>query len=297
MLCSQLHLVKYEDGYRDVKPLPCNSWSCDYCAPRRKSRLMAQAASGEPNRCLTLTITSRVGISPANRYHMLHDAWRIVAKRIVRQFALPPERRWIITNADDSKYQNPETYKRTKGIKTAEYSKLHYFAFVEATKRGEPHLHILVRSPYIPQDWLARQMEELIQSPRVWIDRIKNTKAAVGYVSKYVTKAPAQFGKTRRYWSTRGWEVNKSDRPEYDRRQYQGARIVVKRWREVIDEIDIQGLIVVPRADGWLRLHTIRSMRTEYGDPDEDHTIPAVFAAFAYRQAVRDQLARPTWCG
>lgn len=269
MLCSQLQLVKDGDGYQDVKPLPCRAWTCDYCAPRRRAQLMAQVAAGEPNRCLTLTCSTAVGDSPADRYRRLHDAWRSLVKRIHRQFQLAPQKRWPLRKPDGTLWQDDANTLRTQGVLAKQYTKVQYFAFVEATENGEPHLHILLRSPFIPQNWLSQQMQDLLQSPVVWIDIIKSTKKAIGYVSKYVTKAPAQFGKTRRYWSTRAWQLNSAERDEYDRSQYQGARVVLRKWSELAEEIQMRGYIPVPQPAGWLRLHTLKSARRDYGEPDE----------------------------
>lgn len=268
MLCSQLQLVKDGDGYSDVKPLECRAWSCAYCAPKRRARLMAQAASGSPNRCLTLSIRSSIGISPADRYQQLHNAWKLLAKRIARQFALHPDKRWKLQTNDGGEYQSIKNHTITKTTKQKEYTSLQYLAFVEATKLGEPHLHILIRSPYIPQDWVSQQMAELVQSPVVWIDLIKNTKSAIAYVSKYVTKAPAQFGKTRRYWCTRKWEVNKPDQFQERQKLPPGTHVVLKRWTETLEEIETRQLIPLVQSDGWLRLYNIRGFARDY--PEED---------------------------
>jgi len=89
-----------------------------------------------------------------------------------------------------------------------------YLAVVEETKQGEPHLHILVRSPYIPQALLSEWMGALIRSPIVDIRRIRNQREVIRYVAKYITKAPAQFGHAKRYWSSKDYEVDKTEKPD-----------------------------------------------------------------------------------
>jgi len=135
---------------------------------------MAMAASGLPNRFLTLTVNPTVGTSQEERLQLLSHAWRVLVQRLRRKYG------------QDS---------------------IHYFAVVEETKRGEPHLHILLRSPYIPHSFISHAMRDLINAPIVDIRAIKNARDVVTYVAKYITKAPKQFGHAKRYWSSRGYEI------------------------------------------------------------------------------------------
>lgn len=176
--CGEWSLVKLEATERRVKPLRCRSWGCEYCQPKRREQLMATAASGLPNRFLTLTVNPDVGESPEERLHLLAHAWRVTVQRLRRR------------------YGNDQ---------------INYFAVVEETKRGEPHLHILLRSPYIPHQFISDCMAELIQAPIIDIRKIKTIRDAVTYVAKYIAKAPAQFGAAKRYWSSRNWEVGKDE--------------------------------------------------------------------------------------
>jgi len=201
VLCSELQLVKTGDGFVDILPLPCNRWSCDYCAPRRRAALVHEAAAGEPNKILTLTVSPKVGTSSYERRVMLHDAFKKLVKRIKRRFA---------------------------------WRSLPYMAFIERTAAGEPHLHVLLRCGFIPQRWISEQMSDLICSPVVWIEAIKNTRHAVRYVTKYVGKAPAQFGQLRRYWVSRGWVVNPEEKPIADRSEFDGARLRREYWCDTL---------------------------------------------------------------
>lgn len=258
MLCSQVQLVKRGQGWEDIKPLPCNSWNCDYCAPRRRLRLIAQAASGEPNKLLTITVSTRTGLDPIDRRRLLHDAWKRLVKRVLRQFALPPERRWKL----ESKVRDDAAERRTRSATAATpqrgCDKLPYMAFLEKTQRGEPHLHILLRCPFIPQDWISEQMGQMIGSPICWIEQIHNTKHAVRYVTKYITKAPAQFGTGKRYWISRGWEINKGDRVEAARQDMAGVSVRRQRWQETLNSLFLTVRAFEPLDDGWLRLYTTK---------------------------------------
>lgn len=191
-LCREYTLVKHHGGFVHAKPLTCRSWMCEYCAPDRKRKLMASAAHGAPQRFLTLTVNPTIGSSPDERLSLLSAAWRTAVKRLRRHY----------------------------GQKT-----IQYLAIVEATERGEPHLHILLRSPYIPQAEISNIMRELIDSPIVDIRKIKNTKELIRYVAKYVTKAPHHFGTGKRYWSTQAWEI--PPEPDEERDAFRAAKWVI----------------------------------------------------------------------
>jgi len=173
-ICSEWSLVKHTPEFKRAKPLYCRSWGCEVCRPRRKAQLMALCAAGAPVRFLTLTHNPRHGEDPHERLLRLSWAWRTAVKRLKRIYGK---------------------------------SSIAYLAIVEETKAGEPHLHILLRSPYIPQHVISRIMAELIDSPIVDIRKIRSMKEVVRYVAKYVTKAPAQFGSAKRYWRTSDWDV------------------------------------------------------------------------------------------
>jgi len=136
---------------------------------------MAQAAQGEPTKFITLTINPRVGDSPEDRLSRLAWAWRCAVKRLRRLYG-----------------------------KHA----VQYLCVAEATKAGEPHLHILARAPYIPQTVLSKIMTELVESPIVDIRSIKSRRQVVAYVAKYISKQPHQFGSSKRYWTSQEYAPN-----------------------------------------------------------------------------------------
>jgi len=135
---------------------------------------MALAAGGEPTRFLTLTVNPSEGGSAEERLYALSNAWRTVVKRLRRQHPSEP---------------------------------VEYLAIVEQTKAGEPHLHILLRSPFIAQAWLSACMAELINAPIVDIRRIRKAAEVIRYVAKYVTKAPAKMGLAKRYWTSQSYNI------------------------------------------------------------------------------------------
>jgi len=144
---------------------------------------MAQAASGHANRFITLTASMKAGINTEERLHALSHAWRVIMLRLRR---LHP------------------------GID------IQYLVIVEATKHGEPHLHILYRGPFIPQRVLSHWMSQLISSPICDIRKVRSQRELIRYVAKYVTKKPAQFGTSKRYWQSRGYQLPDPEREAMD---------------------------------------------------------------------------------
>jgi len=203
-LCTEWSLVKHAPSERALKLLYCRAWNCPICRPRRKRQLLALASSGEPNRFLTLTVNPHIGDSPEHRLKLLAHAWKVLVKRLRREHG-------------------------NKAIQ--------YLAVVEQTKLGEPHLHILLRSPFLSQRLLSDAMSELIGAPIVDIRKIRNQREVVRYVAKYITKAPEQFGSAKRYWHTPGYELgtwtpedaeaSPSGKWSIDRRSY---RAIITEW-------------------------------------------------------------------
>ena len=159
--------------------LRCRSWGCPLCQPDRQRQLVALAASGQPTVFITLTSNPRTGSSPASRARALASAWPVIVRRARAKYG---------------------------------YSSIPYFCVFEATKNGEPHLHILARVKWIDQRWLSRQMRELTGAPIVDIRVVRSVKQAASYISKYIGKAPHRFKTCKRYWRTKSWDLSKHDK-------------------------------------------------------------------------------------
>ena len=167
MLCSELTLVNEVPGVARIMPLLCRCWTCENCNPMRKARLVKECLEGTPNTFITLTANRKVGLTPEYRARLLVNAWRIIRRRAKKLY---------------------------------HYKQIPFMAVFEATKNGEPHLHILCRVKWIGQPWLSRQMQSIMSSPIVDIRRIKNPNKMANYVAKYVGKDPHHFKGTKRYW-------------------------------------------------------------------------------------------------
>lgn len=193
MYCSETSLVNTEgDGFAAVT-LKCRSWQCEICQPMRAARLRQLAAGGSPNTFITLTVNPKTGTDPADRARALADAWRKVCKAACRKYG---------------------------------YKNIPFLAVFEKTKNGEPHLHIVARIKWLDQAWLSARMSEYISAPIVDIRRISDVKKATAYITKYVTKDPTQFGKCKRYWCSRNYELKD---PQADRLIHRTVSIWEKR--------------------------------------------------------------------
>lgn len=170
--CNSSTLVKRTGNAVTAHPLRCRCWSCAFCQPWRRAQLVRWAKDGKPTTFITLTSNPHWGPNPVYRARRLIEAWRLIVKQLRR-------------------------------IKR--YKNLQYLIVMEATAKGEPHLHILARALYIDQRWLSNRMKELARAPIVDIRRIRGAKEAARYVAKYVGKAPHQFNHCKRYWNSRDW--------------------------------------------------------------------------------------------
>lgn len=176
--CTDRSIVKQYFAGLFICPLYCGCWSCPICAPKRRMRLIGEAGWGQPDTFITLT--SKVGSSPTQdeAAQKLTWAWRIVRKRACKRYG---------------------------------YDCIPFFAVFEATKQGEPHLHILARCKYIEQKWLSDQMHSLTGAKVVWIERVSEPKRAASYVMKYVGKDPHRFNGCKRYWRSLDYPLEHED--------------------------------------------------------------------------------------
>lgn len=194
-VCGGWSLVKHSAAGTSAITLWCRSWTCADCAPYRVAALKRMAMDGQPTTFLTLTVNPRRGQSPTERAQELSDALKILVKRARRKFAKGP---------------------------------IEYLAVFEETKKGEPHLHVLMRAPFLPQRWLSETMDELIEAPIVDIRRVGHVRNAARYVAKYVGKGPKAFASLKRYWSTPKYDLTRPKKEPSDEKPDSGWRV----WRE-----------------------------------------------------------------
>lgn len=98
--------------------------------------------------------------------------------------------------------------------------KIPFLAVFENHKSGWPHLHILVRSPYINQKYLSEMSDHYGAGVIVDIRAVKGGAQAAFYVAKYVSKGPGKYEGCKRYWRSLDWdaaptkeEIEKTEQP------------------------------------------------------------------------------------
>ena len=192
-MCSRIGtIVKHQHGKCTARKLTCRSWSCPDCAKWRRKRLVAEALSGKPNRFITLTVNPAWFDGPIERAEKLVLAWR-----------------WFV-----------KKWRRHHPGQTGEF-----LAVFEATKRGEPHLHIVWRGGWVKQNDLREHFLKHMGAPVQDVRYIKGGQQVAEYVTKYISKRNIKFGSLKRYWrSTRYLKESNAARR---RRLNVGARFFV----------------------------------------------------------------------
>jgi hypothetical protein len=219
LYCRDTSLVKHLTNSMVIKPLKCRCWHCERCAEDRQKDLRGLARRGEPNMFLTLTVNPALFSSPQERAERLRHAWLLLRIRIKKRF---------------------------------NYKTLPFLAVFEKTKNGEPHLHILMRSKYIPRQWISDQMLDLMGAPIVDVRRIFEQGRVAAYVAKYIGKDPTKWDKCKRYWRSQDYEL--------EARKYVKAEGLDDEWWEVrnsrpeliVKLCELEGMSVTKRDRDWL---------------------------------------------
>lgn len=219
MLCGEALLIKKTPQEIGARLLRCRSWSCEICKPQRQRELMARAHRGNPTRFITLTVNPAYFSGVEDRARRLVAAWRLLRLRLQRRY---------------------------KG------ERFPFFAVVEATKRGEAHLHILARFKWVDQEFISQNMEELIGAPITDVRSVKGAKAIAAYVAKYVGKAPHRFATLKRYWSSRDWEQERRPKRERDPGGESWRIDVQRTLHQWIEQMKGAGCAVT-EDQGWWR--------------------------------------------
>ena len=145
----------------------CKRWGCPFCAVKKIRRLAWMSRNAEPNRLLTLTVSSK-------RYASGEDAWKGTSK------AFPELVRYIRKNRGECEY----------------------LRVLELQANGMPHFHCMLRSPFIPQRELVAEWRRIIgfpetpyeqsDKPKEWagvnLKRIDDSFRTFRYLVKYLTK-------------------------------------------------------------------------------------------------------------
>ncbi len=213
-ICRDWLLVKKIGSTATAEPLRCRSWGCEVCAPERQKRLIAQAIGGNPNTFITLTMRPTPGEPPETRAKSLVAAWREIRRRASEKHK---QIDWwhLVDWMEHHKWRHHPARPRNKlGMQYPRNGTIPFLAVFERHKSGEPHLHILCRSEWIPQRWLSDEMRRLTGSFIVDVRRTYSAEDCAAYCAKYAGKEPWSFGTCKRYWASQDYEVEPPEHNE-----------------------------------------------------------------------------------
>ena len=162
----------------------CKCWPCPTCGPQNERRLKRWIAAGRPDRFITLSCVEGYLGCPILARERMAEVWNLVVRR----------------------------FRRLKPTNKCEYA-----VICEKHLNGWPHLHIAWKGPWIDQGWLSKQMDELLQSPVVWVQRVYSYRGTIHYLTKYMTSGLHQFGSKNRYWFSQGYPRRKKERQRLHR--------------------------------------------------------------------------------
>lgn len=219
MLCSEAIMVNQGQNEGHATLLRCKRWSCELCNPFNHRRIKRAAREGLPTTFLTLTVNPSRYATPDEAARDLKNAWLNLRRRMQRSFGMerPP-----------------------------------FIAVFEATKKGWPHLHILMRCRFIPQRWFSAAMRDMIGAPIVDVRFIQDVGRVAAYVAKYISKAPEAFAHCKRWWRSKDYQVEKDECEPFRRfgqfvEQYEGS-ITDWLWRTFGG-----GVSIVETREGYWR--------------------------------------------
>lgn len=216
--CGQWSIVGYrEDGTYVVHPLRCRSWSCPYCAKRNAYRLLQRLEATPVHSLMTLTCNPRGYQTPDEAFLRMSVALNSFFKRVRRQW--------------------PD-------------AQIEYFAVWERTKKGWPHVHLLMRAPYLPQRWVSGVWNELTGAKVVDIRRVYQAATAIHYIAKYLSKDPQVPPGYKRYRSSRHFFAPFVPEPPPGSPEVLGWQLQKVHPQQLIDKLATDGYYCVCGDDG-----------------------------------------------
>jgi hypothetical protein len=237
--CGEATFVKFSVDERQATTLLCRSWLCETCREDRKRQLIAQAHRGRANTFLTLTCRRGQFQQPNHAAAALAQAWRLIHKRALREAQRDPATHHTPHGpAPPEGWKLPPSGRLPPQIRLPK-NRLEYLVVIEAHASGWPHLHILCRSLWIGQQWLAAQLAQLLDSPVCFVQRLDKRAMIGAYVAKYCGKCAHKFGTTKRYWQSRGYQLTKYEpqttifyswRNTY--RFVEPIHLIARRWQQ-----------------------------------------------------------------
>lgn len=184
-LCTGETVVNANRFEGELHALRCKRWTCPHCRLINRKRVIHLGKNGMPTAMLTLTVSS-------NHYDTPEEAARDMVRGLVML------RRRI---------------KRRFGV-----DKLPFLCVFEAHKSGYPHMHLLIRAPFMSVKVLREMWEGITGSWNVNIWKIRTVGQAVFYATKYIGKDLHKFEGCKRWWRSHNYNCRDDELPE--RRRY-----------------------------------------------------------------------------
>lgn len=252
MLCSEATLVNSNADGGQAVILRCKRWSCEICRPHNRWAVIKKAQDGKPTTFLTLTC------DPA-RYETPDEAARDLKRALVLL------RRHLL---------------EVKGIE-----KLPFICVFEKHKSGWPHMHLLIRAPYIHWKWLSLHMKKMIGAQAIHIRKVSRKKGAAHYISKYIGKDPHAFQGCKRWWRSHNYDQKEEDQEPKLRygHHWQNAEVHFQKFVETLADT---GMIIVESRKGYVQ------WEPEYPDWEYQHR-----RSVSALKAEDRRLGRRSWRG
>ena len=140
-----------------IIPLPCKSWDCPVCGPRKRAAWIRRLASGKPTREMTLTCPVDKFPDPVTAAVKMKAVWGKVVTAIRKH-----------------------------------YKNFEYAMVWELTKKHVPHVHVLFRGTYVSQKWLSGFWDKHGIGPVVYIQKIEKEGLHAAHACKYLAKSNGQ---------------------------------------------------------------------------------------------------------
>lgn len=179
--CQHHTIVNANDEEGTLHALKCKMWSCPTCREDNRKKVMHKARKGSPNIFLTLTCDHRKYSNPDEAARDMKRGLVLLRRHI--------QRRWKVKN-------------------------IPFIVVYEQHKSGWPHMHLLLRGPYMHWKQLRAVWTKILGAWSIDIRFIKHQSQVLFYVTKYIGKDLHGFKGCKRYWSSHNWLVIKDGNEE-----------------------------------------------------------------------------------
>ncbi len=170
--------------------LPCKQWSCRFCAENKIKCLSVKTEAAKPNRLLTLTVDPALWTDPRAAF-------------------------------DGTRRKVPECMRHLR----TRFKSVEYLRVTELTRRGWPHYHLMMRSPYIPHAVVKDIWNKLTGALIVDLRQVENKFRCYNYLVKYLSKMH-EIGWTERHVSYSRGFFPKTDYPQHHSLQLEEKTII-----------------------------------------------------------------------